>query len=46
MEDYLKTKVELKRFERKLDFWNLFENWSLELTSVKNMNTGVKSKCE
>ena len=29
-EDYLKTGVKLKLFERKLDFWNLFENWSLE----------------
>ena len=29
-EDYLKTKVELKLFEWKLDFWNLFENWSPE----------------
>ena len=27
-EDYLKTKVELKLFEWKLNFWNLFENWS------------------
>ena len=27
-EDYLKTKVELKLFEWKLDFWNSFENWS------------------
>ena len=27
---YLKTGVELKLFERKLEFWNLFENWSLE----------------
>ena len=29
-ENYLKTKVELKMLERKLNFWNLFENWSLE----------------
>ena len=29
-EDYLKTKVELKLFEWKLDFWNLLENWSPE----------------
>ena len=29
-EIYLKTRVELKLFERKLDFRNLFENWSLE----------------
>ena len=28
-EDCLKTRVELKLFERKLDFWNLFEIWSL-----------------
>ena len=27
---YLKNEVELKLFERKLEFWNLFENWSLE----------------
>ena len=26
----MKTGVELKLFERKLEFWNLFENWSLE----------------
>ena len=30
IEHYLKIGVELKLFERKLDFWNLFENWSLE----------------
>ena len=39
-EDCLKTKVELKLFERKLDFWNLFEkfesrklleNWSFRV---------------
>ena len=30
IEDYLETRVELKLLERKLDFWNLFENWSLE----------------
>ena len=30
IEDYLKIGVELKLFERKLDFWNLFENWNLE----------------
>ena len=28
--DYLKTRVELKLFERKLDFLDLFENWSPE----------------
>ena len=27
---YLKTGVKLKLFERTLEFWNLFENWSLE----------------
>ena len=27
---YLKTVVELKLFKRKLEFWNLFENCSLE----------------
>ena len=27
---YLKTGMELKLFERKLEFWNLIENWSLE----------------
>ena len=27
---YLKTWAKLKLFERKLEFWNLFENWSLE----------------
>ena len=27
---YLKTGVELKLFERKLEFLNLFGNWSLE----------------
>ena len=27
---YLKTEVELKLFERKLKFWSLFGNWSLE----------------
>ena len=25
----LKIGVKLKLFERKLEFWNLFENWSL-----------------
>ena len=25
----LKTGVKLKLFERKLEIWNLFENWSL-----------------
>ena len=30
VEKCLKTRVELKLFERKLEFWNLFENWSLE----------------
>ena len=28
--EYLKTGVKLKLFERKLEFWNFFENWSLE----------------
>ena len=27
---YLKTRVKLKLFERKLEFWNLFENWDLK----------------
>ena len=27
---YLKTGLKLKLFERKLEFRNLFENWSLE----------------
>ena len=27
---YLKSRVKLKLFERKLEFWNLSENWSLE----------------
>ena len=27
---YLKTGLELKLFERKLEFWNLFENESSE----------------
>ena len=27
---FKKNWVELKLFERKLEFWNLFENWSLE----------------
>ena len=27
---YLKIGVELKLFERKLEFWNLFENRNLE----------------
>ena len=26
----MKTGVKLKLFERRLEFWNLFENWSLE----------------
>ena len=30
LKKYLKNGVELKLFERKLEFWNLFENWSLE----------------
>ena len=30
IQKYLKTRVKLKLFERKLEFWNLFENWSLE----------------
>ena len=27
---YVKIGVKLKLFERKLEFWNSFENWSLE----------------
>ena len=45
-EDYLKIRVELKLFERKLDFfyfWNLFENWSLE-DYLKIGVLGVKFK--
>ena len=30
LKKYLKNGVELKLFERKLEFWNLFESWSLE----------------
>ena len=30
IQKYLKTGVKLKLFERKLEFWNLLENWSLE----------------
>ena len=30
LQKYLKIGVKLKLFERKLEFWNLFENWSLE----------------
>ena len=30
LKKYLNNGVELKLFERKLEFWNLFENWSLE----------------
>ena len=30
VEDCVKTRMELKPFERKSDFWNLFENWSLK----------------
>ena len=30
LKKYLKTGVELKLFEGKLEFWNLFGNWSLE----------------
>ena len=26
----MKNWVDLKLFERKLEFWNLFENWNLE----------------
>ena len=41
--DYLKTGVELKLFERKPDFWNLFENWSLE-NYLKIGVLGIKLK--
>ena len=27
---YLKTGMESKLFERKLEFWKLFENWNLK----------------
>ena len=43
MKDYLKTRVELKLFERKLDFLDLFENWSLE-DYLKIGVLGVKFK--
>ena len=42
-EDYLKIGVELKLFERKLDFWNLFENWSLK-NYLKIEVLGIKFK--
>ena len=42
-EDYLKTGVKLKLFERKLDFWNLFENWSLK-NYLKIEVLGIKFK--
>ena len=39
---YLKTRVELKLFERKLEFWKLFENWNsgklFENRSFENWN--------
>ena len=43
--DYLKLKtgVELKLLERKLDFWNLFENWSLK-NYLKIGVLGIKFK--
>ena len=45
---YLKTGVKLKLFERKLEFWNLFKNWSLKnylkigvlKIKFKNLNFG------
>ena len=40
---YLKTGVKLKLFERTLEFWNLFENWSLENYSKIGVST-IKSK--
>ena len=43
--DYLKTKVELKLFEWKLDFWNLFENWSPEDYLIIGV-LGIKFKNE
>ena len=30
LKKYLKTRVKSRLFERKLKFWNLFENWKLE----------------
>ena len=30
LKKYLKAEVKLKLFERKLKFWNLFENWHFE----------------
>ena len=41
--DYLKTGVELKLLERKLDFLNLFENWSFE-NYLKIGVLGIKFK--
>ena len=35
--------VELKLFERKLEFWNLFENWNLENYLKIGVST-IKSK--
>ena len=43
MKDYLKTRVELKLFEKKLDFLNLFGNWSPE-DYLKIGVLGVKFK--
>ena len=43
IEDYLKTEVELKLFMRKLDFLNLFENWSFE-NYLKIGVLGIKFK--
>ena len=38
---YLKTWVKLKLFERKLEFWKLFENWNLKKWNLKKMKMGV-----
>ena len=44
-EDYLKIGVELKLFERKLDFRNLFGNWSLEnYLKIEVLGIGIKFK--
>ena len=43
IEDSLRIGVELKLFERKLDFWNLFKIWSIE-NYLKFGVLGIKFK--
>ena len=43
IEDSLRIGVELKPFERKLDFWNLFKIWSIE-NYLKFGVLGIKFK--